>query len=213
MMDLTFEQAEIEFRPVLKWKAKELTRAGVEFDDAYQEARLALLRAMQTYRTDGGSKFGTYVRVVLNNAAANLVKLVNRESRRQRIPSQGEGGGWTMTPRDPLYLDDIEYTPADLRRDPEEALSRAQLRRVFEHFAGELSEILGEAEREVLRINLEPPAGIMRPGEAVARQTEIVAHLGITPGRYFALYRRVKDAAIELVGARPQFQELRGFRS
>lgn len=213
MMELTFEQAETEFRPVLKWKATELTRAGIEFDDAYQEARLALYRAMQTYQADRGAKFGTYVRSVLDNAARNLVKYANREARRQKVPSQEEGGGWIMANRDPLYLDDIKYTPADLRRDPEEALSRAQLRRVFEHFAGELFEILGEAEREILRVNLDPPAELVREGETVPRQTDVIELLGLTPGKYFALYRKVKDAAAELVEARPQFQELRGFRS
>lgn len=212
MVDLTFEQAEAEFRPVLKWKASELTRAGVEFADAYQEARLALYRAMQTYQPDRGAKFGTYVRTVLDNAARNLVKYANREARRQRIVIES-GGKQKVLNRDPLYLDDVEYTPADLRRDPEEALSRTQLRRVFEHFAAELMDKLGEPEREILRLNLDPPAEILRQGEPVARQTEIVAHLGMTPGKYFALYRKVRDTAVELISARPQFEELRGFTS
>jgi hypothetical protein len=35
----------------------------------------------------------------------------------------------------------------------------------------------------------------------------------MSPGRYFAIYRKVRDAAAELVEARPQFEELRGYTS
>lgn len=143
--------------PLLKRKAQKVARrnAGITFDDAFQEGRLALMRSLTHYdynRAQG--EIQRYVNKVLDNTFNGLIY---RELMRTRMPRAIylENGEWKSSPRAPASIDDMEYDPA--APDNEEFEFGQSEKRVALMKMKILFRLKNERDREVFRCKTNPP--------------------------------------------------------
>ena len=189
--------------PVIKNRAKRLRGiSDMDVDDAIQEARVALLKAMARFdfnASDGD--FAPYMSVVVVNTCRALYAKSRQARRMPRAPSYGRDG-WELVPTGLLSIDgnpsegnDRHRLLAPMDAEPlvdssmefrESAMRVSSFRRAME-------EQLGEREQQVLRCRIDPPSALVDQIEGEGGDASRPSNIDI--GKYLGLNKNQMDWA------------------
>lgn len=188
---------------------------GMDVDDAIQEARIALMKAMSKYDFDKASgKLVPYMReVVANTYRASIAKALSQKSC-PRVAVRGEHG-WVKAPQMPMSYEALMEARAPIERGREEdaaehQLDVAQREALMEQFKRALFKKLSTREQDVLRCRLAPPEALEElAGEDEIKNVHIAEHLGLDKSKIdWALYK-IRNVFTELA-QHPKYAELFG---
>lgn len=216
-----YPELEALVMPMIRRKAAKVARrnAGIGLEDAIQEGRMALMRAMTQYdynRAQG--EFERYANVVLDNTYNGLIY---RELAKARMPRviANENGEWKTLPRAPLSLDDESYAflaesiaapPTPTERDPELEQRVAVMKMRM------LNGLKTERDRQVFRCRTNPPLELWRMienegGDPTSPEPQQIArHLGLTKNAVDWSLHKIRELFLRL--SRESFSDLYGNR-
>jgi len=225
-----YPAAEREMLPAINWKAARLRRMApyIEFDDAVQEGRLALLRALMNF--DSGypdASLKKYVSKTLDNCYKDMFYRAVAQMRMPRVPVRGVDGEWNLRAVVPASLDSMMdtdcgyiYEPATSEPDPEDILRSSQLDSEARRFKMKLLNMLAPKDKEVFQAKFNPPIELLimcenldieirksiADGEHDADQFDIEipneaieAYLDVTKNQVDWSMFKIKDAFSQLV--------------
>jgi len=157
---------EKQLLPLIRIKATKLKRlSGYDFDDALQEGRIALLKAMANYDYNRGS-LERYVSVVLDNTYNAILFERMSASRMPRVV-YWEDDGWKQSPSAPVSLDammglkKLINEPADPSFTPEQELENNQLEEVARVFRLKMFNSLKGRDLDVFVCKVNPPMDLL----------------------------------------------------
>lgn len=152
-----YREIEESFMPMIRRKAARLT-AVMPVDDAIQEGRMTLLRALEEYEPAVESDLTRFVSVCLNNAFNTLYR---KETAQRRMPRVFDRGTKASTPVRPDELD--ESVVNGLESTPEELLSYRESEGIVASVATAIEGSLSLRDRLVMWAFVSPPPGLPDP--------------------------------------------------
>lgn len=107
-----YPEVEARVMPMLQRKARRIARrnAGIGFDDALQEGRMALMRSLCRFdynRAHG--EIERYASKVLDNTYNAMIYRELMQARMPRAIYLDDGGEWKKAPRAPISIDGLEH--------------------------------------------------------------------------------------------------------
>lgn len=133
-----FNELFVRYLSVIRNKALELSGAGIDHDDLFQEGLIGLHSAARSYSEDGGAGFGTYAGICIRNRMISAVRSAN--SSRNSLNNAAL----------PLTEDHNEIAAPD--SDPDDILIAGE---ELKEFSRKLSQALSKQERSVLALYIE----------------------------------------------------------
>lgn len=154
----TYPIVERKLLPLIKYKANKLRGlADYDFDDALQEGRIALLKAMASYDYSRG-KLERFVSVVLDNHYNQILYEYMSVSRMPRAV-YWEDGEWIPSPTPPVSLDAIMgfEVPDITSMSPEQELECNQMEEKARIFRLKMFNSLKGRDLDVFVCKVNPP--------------------------------------------------------
>lgn len=189
-----YNDIERQLMPMIRRKAARL-RGFMDMDDAIQEARLVLFRALQSYDYNRQPDLERYVGVCLNNAFAGQYNKATAQCRMPRRPALQTDGSYAKVPTLPASMD---MEPQSQDQGPECVLESSMQKVDVDLIIGATEALLSERERDVLLCFLQPPPGVKSvPGDS-GFNLEVAAYLGMTKNMIDWTLHRVRQALLEV---------------
>jgi RNA polymerase sigma factor (sigma-70 family) len=222
--DAIFQKVEAMVLPILKGNAKRFARQlGMDYPEALQEARLALMIGLQRYdynASEGG--IFNYAKIVVRRHFLKLwaeqatqrrrphVRIVTEDGRRVAMPvgfvveqpPLTRGGYLKGLPMSGDFLDTFE----SVGPSPEDELVASEIDLAAAAFQKALEDELSDRDRQVLTCKVDPPRGLrmLMLDELVTEPTIplIGRYLGLSKNEIDWAIRRIRDAAMVVIGRR-----------
>lgn len=215
-----YPEMEALVMPMIRQKAARFARrnAGVGLEDAIQEGRMALMRAMTQYDYNKAQgEFQRYANTVLDNTYNGLIYRELARARMPRVATQ-ENGKWKEAPRAPLSLNDeaYAYIADSVAAPPTEERDHALEQRVAVMKIRLLNGLKTERDRQVFRCRTNPPLELWRAIEDAGRDpaapesADIARHLGLTKNAVDWSLHKIRELFLRL--SRENFSDLYGNR-
>jgi RNA polymerase sigma factor (sigma-70 family) len=150
--DMTdFNVIEQEMRPIAYARAK---RFGLDPDDAVQEARIAMFRALERY--DPARSFKPYMSEVITNTYKSMYGHARSGIRCPTVHERGPNGEYVPVRRlpSPMGLDEDDYHANPHTETPEHEVDEVMRERVCAAFIQEAMKRLPAKERTALALRL-----------------------------------------------------------
>lgn len=188
-------------------KRARMLNGTVDVDDAVQEMRKAIMMAMCKYDfAKANGELGPYLQRVVKHTGYSLW---NKSQSLKNIPhAKGRNAeGETVVERYPLVHALPDGTQAiELGSNPPKAhelVEDIEAEERANDFRERLMARLGERERELLRLRLEPPDNIPSEGDEPSH-VEIAAYMGLTKNQADWSLHRIREAATEVIESDPE---------
>ena len=196
-----YRQAEEEHLPIIKTRARRLRWNGpIDFDDAVQEGRIALLSSIAHGSFD--PKRGTaeaFISKVMENTYNSLMASMLAKSRMPHV-MVWDGAGWAPTPMRPESLDELSECFHPSATSSEEALIEQERARMLCQFKERLAERLSAEERKVFEARLDL-------GPDGASNVELCRRFNMTKNQIDWILSKIRLKFMDLVG---EFSEIWG---
>lgn len=193
----TYALVERELRRLIRRKAVRL-RGRMTMDDALQEARLEIFRALPSY--DPSRPLARFVGVCLRNKFASLHARAHRQKRMPHTYARIDGS-WVRQAAPPRSLgEDDALEPSG---DPESQLLAVESEGFTEDAISLVRAQLSERDRDVLDAFVTPPGGVaLQPGERGYNRA-IAAHLVLTKNKLDWSIARIRDLFFAILREHP----------
>lgn len=172
MNAVEYRAIEKQVMPMIRRRAARL-RSVMDPDDAIQEARIVLLKALQSYDADRTPDLRRYVSVCLNNAFNTLYR---KETAKCRMPYvyTPSNNGWKAVPARPDELD--ESLVNSYMATPEDTAIHRESEGRISQLTSRIEASLELRDRAVLYAFLSPPPGLSNP----PTNQEVADYLGLS---------------------------------
>jgi RNA polymerase sigma factor (sigma-70 family) len=187
-MNEWYAELEAEMLPYIKRKASRIRGfSHIDYDDAVQEGRMALLLAMAKFDPARG-KLAHFASKVLTNTFNVLLHKNMKMSAAPRAYTRDGNGGWNAIPVMPVSLDDelLAVEPTSDIQSPEEHNIDAETERALERLSKVLLKHLKEHEKKVFHCKVEPSEELVKMANdgvgncKIPSNLHIAEHLGTT---------------------------------
>jgi len=190
---------------LVRIKARKLSR-WMPVEDAEQEGRMAMLRALKHYDCNkSNGSLECFVGACLDNAFRALYAKCVAQRRMPRAPVE-DAGAYTLVPTPPTSLDSggFEGFPATCVSTsqlptPETALAEREELGAIRVTLCEIRETLTQREAAVLELMMDPPAEAEDGGRAT--NIGIARYMGLTKNQVDYAVLKVRRAIVEQVRA------------
>lgn len=167
----SYPAAEREMLPLIKRKSGKILAWApyIEFDDAVQEGRLALLRALMNFDSAyPDTTLKKYVSKTLDNCYKDMFYRAVAQMRMPRVPVRDMDGEWRIKSVAPYSLDTpldddddhMRFELADDAPDAEAVLCSSYLDEEARRFKMKLYNALKPFEQEVFKAKFNPPIAL-----------------------------------------------------
>ena len=133
--DNAFNELAIRYIGKLRFIARKYSAQGYEQNDFLQEGLTALFHACQSYDSNGGSSFGSYVTLI---AERRFIKIIQRSQSKKAVPDAAL-----------VQLEDVSQELTGVAPSPEEQLLEKEQ---LDHALSRLRALLSAREYEVLML-------------------------------------------------------------
>lgn len=181
---------------LVRMKARKLARY-MPVEDAEQEGRMAMLRALKSYDINkSNGDLERYVGRCLDNAFRALYSRCVAQRRMPRVAVQTHEG-YVLAPLAPASLDDHDHPSCVM--DPEAALGDHQECEVIHLTLCEIKSTLNQREAAVLSLMMDPPPEVESDGRAT--NIGIARYMGLTKNQVDYAIQKVRRVIMERVAA------------
>jgi len=210
--DAIYKAVEVMVRPILQSNARKFARQlGMSYAEAIQEARFGLLLALRKYDyNDSRGGIFNFAKIAVRRHFLKVWAVQRAQARRPHVFVVAEDGK-----RKTLSLPFVEPSTTQPVSDfmdsfegtlsaPDAPLVEADANQTATAFQTALEGELSERDRQVLRCKFDPPRGLrMLMLDELADEPTIPLigrYLGLSKNEVDWAVRRIRDAAIELIG-------------
>ena len=185
---------------LVRRKARKLVK-WMPLDDAIQEGRIALWRALHSYdAAKSNGDLERYVGTCLDNAYRALYARSTAQRRMPRTSSQNEDGSFDQRPVRPASFDALSDgdVPTVFSQDPEALVADIENTEAIRVSLSHVWGTLNEREQEVLECMVWPTDDVITDGERTPN-VEIARVLGLTKNQVDYAIQKIRMAVLSEV--------------
>lgn len=202
-----YEEIERELMPLIRRKAARL-KGHMDLDDAIQEARVVLYRALQGYDFNRNPDLERFVGVCLNNAFAGHYNKAVAQRRMPRVAVRWPDGSYRSLPVPPTSMskEGVLIEPPAKLGDPEEGCMVDEAAGLATSLMDQVMTRLNDREQAVLLCFAHPPRAIDADPSDAGFNIQVAEYLGLNKNMLDWSLHRIRQTMLD-VARQPEFED------